>query len=95
MRDQARIDVLNTEMIAKKVMLGALERGDVSHGGLFENRGLGIRQRIIRIAAELRELQVTPNRPAVLKRRAEAKPQSRDFFPIEVAVLPHGAGVAG
>jgi hypothetical protein len=95
MRDQARIDGLNTEMIAKKAMLGALERGDLSHGGLFENRGLGIRQRIIRIAAELRELQVAPIRPAVLKRRGEAKSQSRDLFPIQAAVLPHGAGVAG
>jgi len=94
MRDQARIDVLNTELIAKKVMLGALERGDVSHGGLFENRGLGIRQRIIRIAVELRELQVAPNRPVVLKRRSETKPQSRDFFPIEVAALPLGVSLA-
>lgn len=89
MRDQARIDVLNTEMVAKKVMLGALESGDVTHGGPFENRGLGIRQRIIRIAAELKELQLVPYLPVVLNRRAEAKPHERILFPIAIAVGPN------
>jgi hypothetical protein len=58
MRNQVHIESLNAELIAKNAMLAELECGDVSHGCSFESRGLGVRQRVLRIRAELRELRV-------------------------------------
>ena len=57
MRDQARIDALRVELIAKKEMLSNIEGGGAAHGDLFETRGWGIERRIVRISAELHELQ--------------------------------------
>ena len=57
MRNKAYSDSLNLELSTKRAMLVDLQSGVLSHGGSVEDVGLGIRQRILRIAAELVELQ--------------------------------------